>query len=67
MISFKFTDFRNRREINEFENEYAILMKSNRSDNEERRWFDQKKKSSWQNEDFDFRWISMNQKMKINK
>jgi hypothetical protein len=37
MISFRFIDFRNRRKINEFENEYAILMRSNRSDNEERR------------------------------
>jgi hypothetical protein len=37
MISFRFTNFRDRREINEFEDEYAILMKSNRSDNEERR------------------------------
>jgi hypothetical protein len=37
MISFKFIDFRNRRKINEIEDEYAILMRSNRSDNEERR------------------------------
>jgi hypothetical protein len=37
MISFRFIDFRSRREINEFENKYAILMKSDRSDNEERR------------------------------
>jgi hypothetical protein len=37
MISFRFTDFRDRREVNEFENEYAILMKSDRSDNEERK------------------------------
>jgi hypothetical protein len=37
MISFIFTDFRYRREINKFEDEYAILMRSNRSDNEEER------------------------------
>ncbi len=44
MISFIFTDFRDRREVNEHENEYAILMRSNRSDNETRRQLDQKKK-----------------------
>jgi hypothetical protein len=64
MISFRFTDFRNRRKINEFEDEYAILMKSNRSDNEERRWLDQKKKSSWQTKISILKWISMNQKMR---
>jgi hypothetical protein len=37
IISFKFIDFQDRRKINEFENEYAILMRSNRSDNEERK------------------------------
>jgi hypothetical protein len=37
MISFRFIDFRDRRNINEFEDEYAILMRSNRSDNEKRR------------------------------
>jgi hypothetical protein len=37
MIFFIFTDFRDRREINEFENEYAILMRLNRSDNEKRK------------------------------
>ncbi len=37
IISFIFTDVRDRREVNEFENKYAILMKSNWSDNEERR------------------------------
>jgi hypothetical protein len=67
MISFSFIDFRNRREINEFEDEYAILMKSNRNDNERRRWLDQKKKSSWQTKISILRWISMNQKMKISK
>jgi hypothetical protein len=45
MTSFIFIDFRDRREINEHENEYAILMKSNRNDNEARRQLDQKKKS----------------------
>jgi hypothetical protein len=45
MIFFIFTDFRERREINEHENEYAILMRSDRSDNEARRQLDQKKKS----------------------
>jgi hypothetical protein len=43
MISFIFIDFWDRRKINEHENEYAILMKSNRSDNETRRWLNQKK------------------------
>jgi hypothetical protein len=37
MIFFRFIDFRNRREVNKFEDEYAILMRSNRSDNERRR------------------------------
>jgi hypothetical protein len=37
MIFFRFIDFRDRRKINEFEDKYAILMKSNRNDNEERR------------------------------
>jgi hypothetical protein len=32
MIFFIFIDFRNRREINEFENKYAILIKLNRND-----------------------------------
>jgi hypothetical protein len=45
MIFFISTDFRSRREINEHEDEYAILMRSDRSDNETRRQFDQKKKS----------------------
>jgi hypothetical protein len=45
MISFTFIDFRDRREINEHEDEYAILMRSDRSDNEARRQRDQKKKS----------------------
>jgi hypothetical protein len=67
MIFFKSTDFRDRRKINKFENEYAILMKSDRSDNEERRWLDQKKKLSWQTKISILRWISMNQKMKISK
>jgi hypothetical protein len=48
MIFFIFTDFRDRREVKELEDEYAILMKSDRNDNENRRWFDQKKKLSWQ-------------------
>ncbi len=45
MIFFIFIDFRDRREINKHEDEYAILMKSDRSDNEARRQLDQKKKS----------------------
>jgi uncharacterized membrane protein YbhN (UPF0104 family) len=67
MISFRFTDFRDRREINEFEDEYVILMKSNWSDNEKRRWLDQKKKLSWQTKISILKWISMNQKMKISR
>jgi hypothetical protein len=67
MISFRFIDFRDCREINEFEDEYAILMRSNRSDNEERRCLDQKKKSSWQTKISILRWISMDQKMKISR
>ncbi len=47
MISFISTDFRNHREIKELEDEYAILMRSDRSDNRARRWLDQKKKPSW--------------------
>jgi hypothetical protein len=53
MISFIFTDFRDRREVKELENEYAILMRSDRSDNEARRHLDQKKKSLVTTEDFD--------------
>jgi hypothetical protein len=64
MISFKSIDFRDCRKINEFEDEYAILMKSDRNDNEERKWLDQKKKSSWQTKISILRWISMNQKMR---
>jgi hypothetical protein len=37
MISFIFIDFRNRRKINEFEDEYAILMRLNQNDNEKQR------------------------------
>jgi hypothetical protein len=47
MISFIFIDFRDRREVKELENEYAILMRSDRSDNEARRHLDQKRKVSW--------------------
>jgi hypothetical protein len=53
MIFFIFTDFRDRRKVNEHEEEYEILMKSNRSDNEARRWLDQKKKILVTNEDLD--------------
>jgi hypothetical protein len=53
MIFFRFIDFRDRREVNEFENEYAILMRLNQNDNEERRWFNQKKKFFVINEDLD--------------
>jgi hypothetical protein len=45
MIFFIFTDFRDRREVNEHENDYAILMRSDRSDNKARRQPDQKKRS----------------------
>jgi hypothetical protein len=64
MISFISTDFRSRQEINEHEDEYAILMKSNRSDNKARRWLDQKKKSSWRTKISILRRISMNHEMK---
>jgi hypothetical protein len=40
MISFISTDFRDRREVNEHENEYAIFMRSDRSDNEAERQLD---------------------------
>jgi hypothetical protein len=53
MIFFIFIDFRNRSEINEHENEYAILMKSNENYNEARKWLDQKKKILVTNEDLD--------------
>jgi hypothetical protein len=45
MTSFISSDFRDRRKFNEHEDEYAILMRSDRSDNETRRQLDQKKKS----------------------
>jgi hypothetical protein len=60
MISFIFINFRDRREVKKLENEYAILIKSNRNDNENRRWLDQKKKFSWQTKISIFKWISMN-------
>jgi hypothetical protein len=53
MISFRSTDSRDCRKINEFEDEYAILMRSDRSDNEKRRCLDQKKKIFVTNEDLD--------------
>jgi hypothetical protein len=59
MISFIFTDFRDRREVKELENEYAILMRSDRSDNEARRHLDQKKKVSWRSKISILRRISM--------
>jgi hypothetical protein len=43
MISFISTDFRDRREINEHEDEYAILMRSDRSDK-------QSSKTAWSEE-----------------
>jgi hypothetical protein len=53
MIFFTSINFRDRRKVNEFEDEYAILMKSNRNDNERRRWLNQKKKFFVTNEDLD--------------
>jgi hypothetical protein len=67
MISFRSTDIRDCREINEFEDEYAILMRSDRSDNEERRCLDQKKKPSWQTKISILRWTSMDQEMRISR
>jgi hypothetical protein len=64
MIFFIFTDIRNRREINEHENEYAILMKSDWSDNKARRQLDQKKIISWRSKISILREISMNHEMK---
>jgi hypothetical protein len=64
MISFIFTDFRDRREINELEDEYAILMRSDRSDNEARKHLDQKKRASWRSKISILRRISMNHEMK---
>jgi hypothetical protein len=54
MISFISIDFRSRREINEHEDEYAILMRSDRSDNKARRQLDQKKNNLVTIEDLDF-------------
>jgi hypothetical protein len=52
MISFISINFRNRREVNEFEDENAILIKSNHDDNEV---FDNliKRKILVRNEDLD--------------
>jgi hypothetical protein len=58
------TDFRNRRKINEHENEYAILMRSDRSDNRARRQLDQKKIISWRSKISILREISMNHEMR---
>jgi hypothetical protein len=64
MISFIFTDFRNRREVKELEDKYAILMRSDRSDNEAWRHFDQKKRVSWRSKISILRKISMNHEMR---
>jgi hypothetical protein len=64
MISFIFINFRNRREINEHENEYTLLMKSNRSDNRVWRHLDQKKIISWRSKISILRKISMNHEMR---
>jgi hypothetical protein len=64
MISFISIDFRSRREINEHEDEYAILMRSDRSDNRARRQLDQKKIISWRSKISILREISMNHEMK---
>jgi hypothetical protein len=64
MISFIFTDFRNRREINEQRDEYTILMRSDRSDNRARRQLDQKKIISWRPKISILREISMNHEMR---
>jgi hypothetical protein len=64
MISFIFTDFRSRREVKKLENEYAILMRSDRSDNRARRHLDHKKEVSWRSKISIFREISMNHEMK---
>jgi hypothetical protein len=64
MIFFIFTDFRSRWEINEHEDEYAILMRSNRSDNRARRQLDQEKIISWRPKISILREISMNHEMK---
>jgi hypothetical protein len=64
MISFISTDFRNRREVKELEDEYAILMRSDRSENEARRHLDQKKRVSWRPKISIFRRTSMNHEMR---
>ncbi len=64
MIYFIFTDFRDRREINEHEDEYAILMRSDRSDNRTRRQLNQKKIISWRSKISILRRMSMNHEMK---
>jgi hypothetical protein len=64
MIFFIFIDFRDRREINEHEDEYAILMKSDRSDNRTRRQLDQKKIISWRSKISILKRISMNHEMR---
>jgi hypothetical protein len=64
MIFFIFIDFRSRREVKKLENKYAILMKSDRSDNETRRHFDQKKRVSWRSKISILKRISMNHEMK---
>jgi hypothetical protein len=53
MISFRFIDFRDRRKINEFEDEYAILMKSNRNDKRRTKMTWSEEKILVTNEDLD--------------
>jgi hypothetical protein len=64
MIFFILTDFRDRREVKELEDEYAILMRSDRSDKEARRHLDQKKRISWRSKISSLRRISMNHEMR---
>jgi hypothetical protein len=63
MISFISTDFRDCREINEHEDEYAILMRSDRSDNRARRQLDQEKIIPWRSKTSVLRGISVDHEM----
>jgi hypothetical protein len=64
MISFISTGFRDRREVKEHGDEYAVLMRSDRSDTGARGWLDQKKKSPWQTKTSVLRGTSMDHEMR---
>jgi hypothetical protein len=63
-ISFISTGFRCRRGVNEHRDEYAVLMRSDRSDNGARRWLDQEQKPPWRTKTSVLKETSVDHEMK---